>query len=123
GALYAEPRETTQALQLVESLKLGTKARVAAAWELSRIGPAVANEVTGPLLTALAHPDKHERNFVVLALAMSGERTLEVTRALEAIANDPGPQHSMQTDYKYPRALAKIALDLGSNRASPRVPG
>ena len=122
-AIYAEPREVVQAHQHVAALQLGTKARVAAAWELSRIGPAAASEVTGPLLTALAHPDKHERNFIVLALAMSGERTPEVRRALEAIANDAGPQDSPQTDYKYPRALAQVALELGNNSASPAVSG
>jgi HEAT repeat protein len=118
-ALYAHPRPAVDARELVEALKHDTKARVAAAWELSRIGPFAEKEVTAPLIAALAHPDKHERNFVVLALAMSGEQIPDVARALEQIANDPGSQDSPQTDYKYARALAAVALDLSGDRDGP----
>ncbi|HEY2416074.1 MAG TPA: alpha/beta hydrolase fold domain-containing protein [Pirellulaceae bacterium] len=120
-AIFTRPRSAAGAEQLCEALKLGTKARVAAAWELSRIGPSVADIVTAPLLAALAHPDKHERNFVTLALAMSGSRTAEVRRAMQQIADDPGSSDTPQTNYKLPRALAAIAIDLNKQVDEPRA--
>ncbi|MBM3854104.1 MAG: hypothetical protein FJ399_13275 [Verrucomicrobia bacterium] len=112
GALYSRPLPPPAAAELLPALDHDTKARAPAAWELSRIGPALPPEAVRALIAALVYPDKHERNFVVAALAMSGAPARDLVPGLLAVARDPGVADPPQRNYKYPRATAAIALGL-----------
>ena len=120
--LYARPRPAADAPALISGLSHDTKARVPAAWELSRIGPTDDPKIAEALVAALVHPDKHERNFVVLALAMSGVRDGEAVPALLRILADPGREDPPQRNYRFPRASAAIALGLIGRGAGAGVP-
>jgi HEAT repeat protein len=111
-ALYARPRPAGDAPSLAQGLKFGTKARVAAAWELSRIGPSAGVGITRSLIEALPYPDKHERNVVVLALAATSLPARNTVPALVAVLRDAGSADSQQTNYRYPRAAAAVALGM-----------
>jgi len=118
-ALYARPRPAEDVLLLAECLKHGTKARVAAAWEIGRMGPAVGDRIKQRLIDSLQYPDKHERNFVVLALAAGSTAAGDVARAILNVATDAG---SEQMDYKYPRATATLAIGMLGSAAHEAVP-
>ena len=120
--LYATPRPATDAAKLAVALELDTKARAAAAWELSRIGLPAGGEAAPALITALHNPDKHVRNFVVVALTTTAAPTRDVVLALLRVLRDKGSADSQQTNYKYPRASAAIALGMMGAEASEAVP-
>jgi len=120
--LYAKARPATDAAKLAAALKFDTKARVPAAWELSRIGLPAGGEAAPALVEALRNPDKHERNFIVVALATTGPQTREALSALLGVLRDAGSANSQQTNYKYPRASAAIALGMMGAEASDAVP-
>ena len=121
-AIYARPRSTADVPTLIKGLTHGTKARVSAAWELSRIGLPAGSRATPALIAALRHPDKHERNFIVVSLAMTGPQTRDVVSALLAVLQDAGSGDSQQTNYKYPRASAAVALGMMGAEAGVAVP-
>ncbi len=121
-ALYAKARPATDVPGLAAGLKFDTRARVPAAWELSRIGPAAGGEATTALIAALLHPDKHERNLIVVALATTATPTHDVMNALLEALKDEGSADSQQTNYKYPRASAAIALGMIGAGAGEAVP-
>jgi HEAT repeat protein len=74
------------------------------------------------LLAALPNPDKHERNLIVVALATTAAPTRDVALALLRVLQDAGSTVSLQTNYKYPRASAAIALGLMGAAAGEAVP-
>jgi acetyl esterase/lipase/HEAT repeat protein len=121
-AFYATPRPAQDAPLLAQTLKEDTKARVAAAWELSRIGPSAGGGTARALIEALANPDKHERNFVVVALATTGPQTHDAVPALLDVLRDLGSAESPQNNYKYPRAAAAIAIGMIGTEARECVP-
>ena len=121
-ALYAKTRPATDVVSLIAALKLDTKARVSAAWELSRIGLPAGGAVAPALIAALHNPDKHERNLIVVALATTAAPTHDVLHALLEVLKDAGSAESQQTNYKYPRASAAIALGMMGAEASEAVP-
>lgn len=120
--LYARPRAASDAPALLRGLTHDTKARVPAAWELSRVGPTDDTVIASALIAALGHPDKHERNFVVVALALSGVQGGDAVTALLRILNNPGADDSPQQNYRFPRASAAIALGLIGPGAREAVP-
>jgi HEAT repeat protein len=121
-ALYAKPRPATDAAKLAVALELDTKACAAAAWELSRIGLPAGGEAAPALIAALQNPDKHVRNFVVVALATTAAPTRDVTLALLRVLKDEGSTDSQQANYKYSRASAAIALGMLGAEAREAVP-
>ncbi|MFZ5829922.1 MAG: HEAT repeat domain-containing protein [Planctomycetota bacterium] len=74
------------------------------------------------LITALVNPDKHERNFVILALATAGAKSREAVSVLVSVLQDPGSADSPEENYRYPRATAAIALGMMGAEASEAVP-
>jgi hypothetical protein len=117
-ALFARPRSAVDATSLAAELNRGTKARVAAAWELSRIGPTLDSESVAKLIDALKYRDKHERNFLVLALATAHRPAPEVLPALLSVLADSG------SDYIFPRATATVAIGMigpAARAAAPRL--
>lgn len=120
--IYARPRPAADAAGLLVGLEHDTKARAPAAWELSRIGPAVDATAVRALVDALVHPDKHERNFIVTALATSAAPGRVVMPGLLGVLRDPGVLNPPQRNYKYPRATAAIALGLIGPDAREAVP-
>ncbi len=121
-ALYAKAQPATEVARLAAALKFDTKARAPAAWELSRIGPSADAATVRALIAALVHPDKHERNFVVVALATSGGLAQDVVPGLLGVLRDPGVADPPQRNYKYPRAAAAIAIGLVGAAAREFVP-
>jgi HEAT repeat protein len=109
--LYARARPATDVPALLEGLAQDTKTRAAAAWGLSRVGLPAGDEATRALLAALRHPDKHERNFIVVALATTALPNRRVIDALEDVLRDEGSPASPQTNYRYPRESAAVALE------------
>jgi HEAT repeat protein len=120
-ALYAKARPATHTAGLAAALKFDTRARVPAAWELSRIGLPAGGEAAPALIAALLNPDKHERNFIIVALATTAAPTREVVLALLRVLKDEGSADSQQTNYKYPRASAAIALGMMGAASSEAV--
>lgn len=120
--IYARPRPAADASALGAGLERDTKARAPAAWELSRIGPSLDAETVRMLVAALIHPDKHERNFVVVALATSVAPARDVVPGLLGVLCDPGVADPPQRNYKFPRATAAIALGLIGPAARECVP-
>jgi acetyl esterase len=120
--LYTKPRPAADAPSLIESLQHDTKARTAAAWELSRIGPAAGEPVVRALLEALQYPEKHERNFVVLALAMDSLPQPALVSPLLRILKDPGSEDPPQRNYKFPQATSAAALGMLGPTAREAVP-
>ncbi len=121
-ALYARPRPAADTPALLGGLTEDTKGRVAAAWELSRIGPAAGGDSTRALIAALNHPDKHARNVIAVALATTGPQTSDAVPALLAVLREAGSADSPQANYKYPRASAAIALGMIGPEAREAVP-
>jgi HEAT repeat protein len=121
-AIYAKPRPPRDASLLAEALKQDTKARAAAAWQLSQIGPSANRQTARALVEALRNTDKHERNFIVVALATSAPPAREAVPALQAVLNDVGSADTQQTNYKYPRAAATLALGMFGPAAHECVP-
>ncbi|MBM3736839.1 MAG: hypothetical protein FJW39_13735 [Acidobacteria bacterium] len=119
-ALFAAQQGTTLD-HLIAGLRLGTKARVAAAWQISRNGRTGDPRLKPALLDALAHPDKHERNFVLLALARTCAPDPVAVKQIIPLLNDPGVQVPPQRNYKYPRAMAAIALGMFAPVAAPAL--
>jgi hypothetical protein len=110
--LYAKPVRPEEAVRLGGFLRQGTKSRVAAAWEISRIGLPAGVWVRKDLLEAIRFPDKHERNFVTLALGMTSPPDADVARAAIKVAADPGADEPPQLNYRFPRATATLVLGL-----------
>jgi HEAT repeat protein len=119
--LFAKPRPATEAPTLAVALAMPTKARVPAAWNLSQIGPAAGARAGPALLAAAKAADKHDRNFVVLALATTAPPPDEVVPALLTIMEDRGSTDSAQTNYKYPRAMAGVALGMLGSQARQAI--
>jgi hypothetical protein len=111
-ALFSDSRTSRETSVLLEGLRLGTKARAAAAWELAHARSSAGSEVTAALVESLKHPDKHERNFVMLALAMTAQPSAGLVTRLIAALNAAGEPGVPQQDYKYPRAMAALALGI-----------
>jgi acetyl esterase len=120
--LYAKPLQSREASRLAEALKQDTKARAAAAWQLSQMGPSANAATARDLVEALRHPDKHERNFIVVALAIAAPPAREAVPALLAVLDDEGSADTPQTNYKYPRASATLALGMFGPATREGVP-
>ena len=122
SAIYATNRAAMDIGNLLTALSFDTKARVPAAWELSKLGLSAGNEAATSLIEALRHPDKHERNFIVAALATSTRGNQETVQALLSVLQDVGSSDSQQTNYKYPRATAAVALGMMEAAATEAIP-
>jgi len=120
--IYATPRSSRDALLFVEGLQLDTKGRVPSAWALSQMGLKAGSQSTDALLQALEHTDKHERNFVTIALAMIAKPSTNLTKSFVIILKDPGIRQPPQLNYKYPRAAAALAIGLSSFGDDAAVP-
>jgi HEAT repeat protein len=120
--VYARPRPAGDAIALARALTYETKARVAAAWELSRIGPSAGEETIPALIEALKSEDKHARNFVAVALGTIGPKGDEAVPAFIAVLRDKGSRDTPQTNYRYPRAAAAFTLGMIGPAARASVP-
>jgi|GEM_PF-846644 len=113
--IYATPRSLADLTSFIDGLQLDTKGRVPSAWALSQIGLPAGGQATDALLQALKHTDKHERNFVTIALAMVANPTSNLSSDFIKILQDPGTRETPQLNYKYPRAAAALAIGLATD--------
>ena len=120
--LYARPGAAGRVPELVSGLRLDTKARVPAAWELSRIGPPADEAASSSLRDALTLPDKHERNFIILALMQVSPPAEDLAPPLIGVLRDRGADAPPQLDDRYPRATAALAMGVIGPPARAAVP-
>jgi len=119
--IYARPRPAKDAPVLAKALSYETKARTAAAWEISRMGPSTGTNCIRPLIDALKSEDKHARNFAAVACGMIGPLASEAIPGLTTVLLDTGSDKP-QTNYKYPRAAAAFALGMIGPPAKGALP-